>query len=201
MEKRLAQMSRVLRDTRRRVIANAPRYDRRVQLHFAKNDTGTKGAIIPGTALPSVSIAFDRATAGWADALISYRLQHEQACYEYRGSNYGRNLGTWSKGVRYTPTAVIIGERDQGHAVTQLMAPTVRPVFGDVYIVPAVIEKCHGTGNAVYSEYIGIYTGREDSNTYVLKVGEASHAELHSLALALSKEPRNYAKLVDVTKQ
>ena len=202
MEKRLAQMSRVLRDTRRRVIANAPRYDRRVQLHFAKNDTGTKGAIIPGTALPSVSIAFDRATAGWADALISYRLQHEQACYEYRGSNYGRNLGTWSKRVRYTPTAVIIGERDQGHAVTQLMAPTVRPVFGDVYIVPAVIDKCHGTGNTVYSEYIGIYTGREDSDTYVLKVGEASHAELHSLALAL-RNPNNgnHAKLVDVTNQ
>jgi hypothetical protein len=87
------------------------------------------------------------------------------------------------------------------------MAPTVRPVFGDVYIVPAVIEKCSGgNGNAVYSQYIGIYTGREDSDTYVLKVGEASHAELHSLALALSKEPRNpndgnYAKLVDVTNQ
>jgi GTPase SAR1 family protein len=199
MEKRLAQMSRVLRDTRRRVIANAPRYDRRVQLHFAKNDTGTVGCIVPGTALPSVSIALDRATARWSDALISGSLQHEQ---RYRGSN----MGTWSKGVRYTPTAVIIGERDQGHAVTQLMAPTVRPVFGDVYIVPAVIEKCGGTGNCVYSEYIGIYTGREDSDTYVLKVGEASHAELHSLALALSKEPRNpstgnYAKLVDVTNQ
>jgi hypothetical protein len=86
------------------------------------------------------------------------------------------------------------------------MAPTVRPVFGDVYIVPAVIQKCGGTGSCVYSEYIGIYTGREDSDTYVLKVGEASHAELHSLALALSKEPRNpnngnYAKLVDVTNQ
>lgn len=206
MEKRLAQMSRVLRDTRRRVIANAPRYDRRVQLHFAKNDTGTMGAIIPGTALPSVSIAFDRATAGcaWLDALISERLRHEQACYRYRGSNYGRNLGTWSKGVRYAPTAVSIGERDQGHAVTQLMAPTVRPVFGDVYIVPAVIDKCNGSGNTVYSQYIGIYTGREDSDKYVLKVGEASHAGLHSLALALSKEPRNpnngnHAKLVDVT--
>ena len=208
MEKRLAQMSRVLRDTRRRVISNAPRYDRRVQLHFAKNDAGTMGAIIPGTALPSVSIALDRATAGcaWLDGLISARLQHEQACYEYRGSNYRRNLGTWSKGVRYTPTAVIIGERVQGHAVTQLMAPTVRPVFGDVYIVPSVIYKCNGVGNNVYSEYIGIYTGREDSDTYVLKVGEASHAELHSLALALSKEPRNpnngnYAMLVDVTNQ
>jgi hypothetical protein len=202
MEKRLAQMSRVLRDTRRRVIANAPRYDRRVQFHFAKNDTGTIGAIIPGTALPSVSIAFDRANTRWADALISARLQHEQA----RGSNYGRSLGTWPKGVRYTPTSVSIGERDQCHAARQLMAPTVRPVFGDVYIVPAVIEKCHGTGNTVHSEYIGIYTGREDSNTYVLKVGEASHAELHSLALALSKEPRNpnngnHAKLVDVTNQ
>jgi hypothetical protein len=181
MEKRLAQMSRVLRDTRRRVIANAPRYDRRVQFHFAKNDTGTMGAIIPGTALPSVSIALDRAIPGWSE-------------------------GTWSKGVRYTPTSVSIGDRDQCHAVTQLMAPTVRPVFGDVYIVPAVIEKCRGSGNTVYSQYIGIYTGREDSNTYVLKVGEASHAELHSLALALSKEPRNpnngnYAKLVDVTNQ
>ncbi len=200
MEKRLAQMSRVLRDTRRRVIANAPRYNRRVQFHFAKNDTGTMGAIIPGTALPSVSIALDRATAGgaWLDDLISAR--------EYRGSNYGRSLGTWSKGVRYAPTAVSIGEGDQGRAVTQLMAQTVRPVFGDVYIVPAVIDKCHGTGNTVYSEYIGIYTGREDSDTCVLKVGEASHAELHSLSLALSKEPRNpnngnYAKLVDVTNQ
>ena len=212
MEKRLAQMSRVLRDTRRRVTAvedNAHRYDRRVQFHFAKNDTGTVGCMVPGTALPSVSIALDRATAGcaWLDALISERLRHEQACYRYRGSNYGRSLGTWSKGVRYAPTAVSIGERDQGHAVTQLMAPTVRPVFGDVYIVPAVIEKCGGgNGNCVYSEYIGIYTGREDSDTYVLKVGEASHAELHSLALALSNEPRNpatgtHAKLVDVTKQ
>ena len=198
MEKRLAQMSRVLRDTRRRVTAvedNAPRYDRRVQFHFAKNDAGTMGAIIPGTALPSVSIAFDRATR-WADALISERLRHEE---HYRGSN----MGTWSKGVRYDPTAVSIGER-WGDAVTQLVAPTVRPVFGDVYIVPAVIQKCHGSGNCVYSQYIRIYTGREDSNTYVLKVGEASHAELHSLALALSKEPRNsssgnYAKLVDVT--
>jgi GTPase SAR1 family protein len=200
MEKRLAQMSRVLRDTRRRVIANAPRYDHRVRFHFAKNDTGTMGAIIPGTALPSVSIAFDRATAGgaWLSGLISARLYDER----YRGSN----MGTWSKGVRYTPTAVSIGERHQGHAATQLMAPTVRPVFGDVYIVPAVIDKCNGGGNNVYSEYIGIYTGREDSDTYVLKVGEASHAELHSLALALSKEPRNpnngnYAKLVDVTNQ
>jgi GTPase SAR1 family protein len=180
MEKRLAQMSRVLRDTRRRVIANSPRYDRRVQLHFAKNDTGTVGCIVPGTALPSVSIALDRATAGCAWLV--------------------------SKGVRYTQTAIIIGERVQGHAVTQIVAPTVRPVFGDVYIVPAVIEKCRGTGNNVYSQYIGIYTGREDSDTYVLKVGEASHAELHSLALALSKEPRNpnngnYAMLVDVTNQ
>ena len=179
MEKRLAQMSRVLCDTRRRVIAKDPRYDRRVQLHFAKNDTGTAGCVVPGTALPSVTIAFDRATRD-------------------------TNMGPWSKGVRYTPTAVSIGERDQADTATQIVAPTVRPVFGDVYIVPAVIEKCGGTGNCVYSEYIGIYTGREDSDTYVLKVGEASHAELHSLALALSKEPRNsssgnYAKLVDVT--
>ena len=200
MEKRLAQMSRVLRDTRRRVTAveaNAPRYDRRVQFHFAKNDTGTVGCMVPGTALPSVSIAFDRANTRWADALISARLQHQE---HYRGSN----MGPWFKGVQYAPTAVSIGEGDQGRAVTQLLTPLVRPVFGDVYIVPAVIEKCGGTGNNVYSPYIGIYTGREDSDTYVLKVGEASHAELHSLALALSKEPRNpnngnYAKLVDVT--
>jgi hypothetical protein len=196
MEKRLAQMSRVLRDTRRRVIDNAPRYDRRVQLHFAKNDTGTVGCIVPGTALPSVSIALDRATAGcaWLVALISARLQQEPQHRLYL-----------SKGVQYTQTAVTI-DKTWGHAVTQLVAPTVRPVFGDVYIVPAVIEQCHGSGNTVYSQYIGIYTGREDSDTYVLKVGEASHAELHSLALALSKEPRNpstgnYAKLVDVTNQ
>ena len=200
MEKRLAQMSRVLRDTRRRVIANAPRYDRRVQFHFAKNDTGTMGAIIPGTALPSVSIAFDRAIARWSDALISARLQHEQ---RYRGSN----MGTWSKGVRYTPTAVIIGDEYLGCSsnTQQIVAPTVRPVFGDVYIVPAILNNGPSavTGR---SEHIGIYTGREDSNTYVLKVGEASHAELHSLALALSNEPRNpatgtHAKLVDMTKQ
>jgi hypothetical protein len=96
-ERRLAQMSRVLRDTRRRVMAadaNAPRYDRRVQFHFAKNDAGTMAAIIPGAALQSVRIAFDRATSGgaWLDALISDR-RREQPCDQYRGSNTGH----WSK--------------------------------------------------------------------------------------------------------
>ena len=206
-EKRLAQMSRVLRDTRLRLIrvteANAPRYDRRVKFHFAKRDTGSVGAIAPGAPLASVSIAFDRSIVDTMDALISARLQ-------YNHRLQGCNAGRWSSGVRYTPSAVVIeAAYAQRSSIQQIVAPTVvRPVFGDVYIVPAVM-CCNWNGAGVHGqrgEQIGIHTGREAGDTYVLKVGEAAHAELHSLALALSKEPRCpgsgcHASLVEVTEQ
>ena len=206
-EKRLAQMSRVLRDTRLRLIrateANAPRYDRRVKFHFAKRDTVSVGAIVPGAPLASVSIAFDSSIVDMMDALISARLRYNH-CWS------GSNAGRWSSGVTYTPSAVVIRvEYAQRRSIQQIVAPTVvRPVFGDVYIVPAVMW-CNWKGAEVHGqigEQIGIHTGREAGDTYVLKVGEAAHAELHSLALALSKEPRCtgsgcHASLVEVTEQ
>jgi hypothetical protein len=188
MEKRFAQMSRVLLDTRRRAMAAlAPRYEMRVQFHFAATKAGAAGA-----ALTSVGIMVDRAASSWLSALISSRV----ASVSFYGG--------WSMGVRYTPNAVIIGDHflRSDSNTQQIVAPTVRPVFGDVYIIPAVLVNgpMAVTGR---SEQICIYTGREAGDTYVLKVGEASHSELHSLAVELRNETRcpnsgDWARLVDV---
>jgi hypothetical protein len=77
----------------------------------------------------------------------------------------------------------------------QLIAPLVKPVYGDVFVVPlsatynashtcAIVQSC-------FKEHWGVCADDSGANTkYVLKVGEASAGHLRELVALAPKELR-----------
>ena len=69
--------------------------------------------------------------------------------------------------------------------ITQIIAPTVRPVYGDIVVAPACFSlyssgTCGAGGNMV------IYAGTDVGEKYALKVGEVNRDQVAGLIDALS---------------
>jgi hypothetical protein len=201
-ERRLAQITRVLRDTRLRAIAAetrllevdasvaamrselrelslrvapSPVYDIPAKLVF----TNTGGSI-GGPIEFSLGVMFDRA------ARQSDMIDMSMGGYvrlDISSPGFVRFHG----GVFYGGG----GRGDSNAVVTleQLTVPLVRPVYGDVFLAPQSVEfsipnwNTGALGYAATRRYICVYTGRgaETDAPYVLKVGEASRDELGAL--------------------
>ena len=200
VEKRFAQMTRVLRSTRQRAVAAetrlldveialasmrselrmlslrvapSPVYDTRIELEVVKPmidpSTGRltcdprTGAPVGGIPVYSFTMTMDAAvTAGWP--------------YERRpvSTKMGR-------------VEILFGMQSHHmNNITQIIAPTVRPVYGDVILVPA---HFHGFGcNGAHGECakLVIYAGSDVGDKYALKVGEVNRYQVAGLIAALT---------------
>ena len=189
-EKRLALITRVLRDTRLRAVeaeksvgvlvsrvsalAPPPVYDKPFEFLFVRHTLGPHGGVISETTVFSLPVMMDGAVD---EQLVG-------------------GIGGGTLGVR--PGFMQFGHGRVSYArMGQLVAPVVRPVYGDVFVVPlsatfnashtcAIVQSC-------YKEYWGVCTDDASSVTnakYVLKLGEASAAHLHAL-VALAPQGLN----------
>jgi GTPase Era involved in 16S rRNA processing len=80
------------------------------------------------------------------------------------------------------------GYSDKPARVTQLVAPVVRPKYGDVFVDPVSVTHSSRNGNRTFrgeNEHFCVQTGRDVGPTYVLKVGEVARDRLDAL-LALT---------------
>jgi GTPase Era involved in 16S rRNA processing len=178
VEKRFAQMTRVLRNTRREVtrlrkvdetlavlmsrVAPSPVYDTPVELEVVTQDPRT-GQL--GGPLYSFTIAMDAAVTvkSGTDAFSGYTnvrmgpMGYVEMCVSYNSLN----------------------------DVTQVIAPTVRPVYGDVIAVPAHFYQFHCSGASGANTKLVIYAGADVGEKYALKVGEVNRDQVSGLHAAL----------------
>ena len=197
VEKRLAQMTRVLRNTRHRAIeaetllrtvderlavltsrvtASAPVYDETVEFEVSQRtqDPHTiRGILSP---LHSFTVMMDKAvTIG-----------------KCRFSG-----GSMSMGPLATPPTIEMSG-DIGHMgdITQVIAPMVRPVYGDVISVPAHFRNFTIAVPAHFQQFscsgasgtgtkLVIYAGEEVGDKYAHKVGEVKRDQVAALIAAL----------------
>lgn len=184
-EKRLALISRVLRDTKRRAVAAeksvrvlmsrvapSPAYDKPFEFLFVRHAVGPRGEVISETTVFSLPVMMDGAVD---DELVG-------------------GIGGGTLYVR--PGFMQFGHKMVSTArMGQLVAPLVRPVYGDVFVVPLSATYKGGESCAIvqscYKEYWGVCTDDAGVNAkYVLKVGEASPVHLHAL-VALAPQGLN----------
>jgi hypothetical protein len=170
-------MTRVLRSTRREVtrlrkvdetlavlmsrVAPSPVYDTPVELEVVTRDPRTGQLSGP---LYSFTIAMDAAvTVTSANALSGYinvrmgPMGDVEICVSYCGLS----------------------------DVTQVIAPTVRPVYGDVIAVPAHFREFHSCGASGANTKLVIYSGADVGEKYALKVGEVNRDQVAGLHAAL----------------
>lgn len=185
-ERRLELLTRVLRNTRLRAIAAersvcvlmsrvapSPVYDTPFEFLFVRRNKDANGDVliengrVSETTVFSLPVMMDGAVDDKLLRDISYGTVHVE-----HGSIYSRC------GPSY------------GARVEQLIAPLVRPVYGDVFVVPLSATYnhnypcCHGD-----YERLGVCTDDSGANTkYVLKVGEASPGHLRELVALGPKE-------------
>ena len=181
-ERRLELLTRVLRNTRLRAIAAersvcvlmsrvapSPVYDTPFEFLFVLR-TGTVSAVSETTVF-SLPVMMDGAVD---DKLLC-------------GIGIGSENVYMQHGFMHTGGGIcnraILG---------QLIAPLVRPVYGDVFVVPlsatynashtcAIVQSC-------FKEHWGVCTDDSGENTkYVLKVGEASAGHLRALVALAPK--------------
>ena len=187
-EKRLAQMSRVLRATRVRAIAAekalsdlcsriAPSRDTITLVTFTCSYYGDKekAGQLPSfvakidTAACDIGLLVERCRTG-TDGMCLLSLDADKRCI---------HIGRWS----------ISGLHPNGSLISQILAPTVRPVYGDVYINPAPTKV--GGGYCVHldqcsaSELLSVYIGEGAGPKYVLKVGEIPRHQIEALLSAI----------------
>jgi hypothetical protein len=191
-EKRLAQMSRVLRATRLRAIAAekalsdlcsriAPSRDTITLVTFTcsycmYNNKGHKEreGQLPSfvakidTAACDIGLLVERCTTG-TDGMCLLSLDADKRCI---------HIGRWS----------ISGSLSNGSLISQILAPTVRPVYGDVYINP--VRTKVGNGYCVHldhcgSELLSVYVGEGAGPKYVLKIGEIPRYQIEALLSAI----------------
>ncbi len=70
--------------------------------------------------------------------------------------------------------------------VTQVIAPTVRPVYGDVIAVPAHFNHFQPNGAGGTNTKLVIYAGTDVGEKYALKVGEVDKKQVAALITFLS---------------
>jgi hypothetical protein len=173
-ERRLELLTRVLRNTRLRAIAAersvcvlmsrvapSPVYDTPFEFLFVRR-TGTVSAVSETTVF-SLPVMMDSAV----DDKLLCGIESEKVYMHH---------GFISSGVGICNRA----------RLEQLIAPLVRPVYGDVFVVPlsatynashtcAIVQSC-------FKEHWGVWADDSGANTkYVLKVGEASPGHLREL--------------------
>jgi hypothetical protein len=173
VEKRFAQMTRVLRSTRRELmrlrkvdetlavlmsrVAPSPVYDTPVELEVVTQDPRTGQ---PSGPLYSFTIAMDAAVTA--------------------------NCGTSGYTQVRNGDVEICVSRYKLSDVTQVIAPTVRPVYGDVIAVPAHFCEFHCSGASGANTKLVIYAGTDVGEKYALKVGEVNRDQVAGLIAALS---------------
>jgi GTPase SAR1 family protein len=190
-EKRLAQMSRVLRATRVRAIAAekalsdlcsriAPGRDTITLVTFtcsyyvSNNGYKEKEGQLPSfvakidTAACDIGLLVERCRTG-TDGTCLLSLDADKRCI---------HIGRWS----------ISGSLSNGSLISQILAPTVRPVYGDVYINPAPTKV--GGGYCVHLDHCGaellsVYIGEGAGPKYVLKIGEIPRHQIEALLSAI----------------
>ncbi len=69
--------------------------------------------------------------------------------------------------------------------VTQVIAPTVRPVYGDVIAAPAHFNNFLPCGAGGTNTKLVIYTGADVGEKYALKVGEVDKKQVAALITLL----------------
>lgn len=199
VEKRLAQMARVLRSTRQRAIAAetraiaaetrirtvderlavltsrvapSPVYDWHAKLVF-KNLAG-------GDIVISLSVMLDSA-ARQSDITMAMEEHTQTALLDTSSSHIMRFGGTVCSGGSQR------WRGSDGLSIEQVTAPLVRPVYGDIFLAPPSLTLVRGNNGTLAYEgtrrHLCLYTGRgaDKDATYVLKVGEASHDQLDAL--------------------
>ena len=193
VEKRFAQLTRVLRSTRREVtrlrkvdetlavlmsrVAPSPVYDTPVELEVVeptKDPRTGQPACDPHTGLPvsgkqifSFTIAMDAAVTFGCDFLATSKSKAIK--------NFGGRVEILLSGT-------------QSHhmgGITQVIAPTVRPVYGDVIAVPANFHEFHMSGPSGTGTKLEIYAGTDVGDKYALKVGKVNRDQVAGLHAAL----------------
>ena len=184
VEKRLAQMSRVLRAARRAIAALsalAPVYDTPIELactfrRYLNNNASS--TLLEEGRLCTILVMFDRAAFDCArftasvTETASWRLDKEKRMID---------IGHWGTNSSYC-----------GFEVGQIHVPLVRPVYGDVLIDPQRIVACANRSEvrlSLTSKFVSIYIGDEPAQMYGLKVGEVSRDNVASLLWAMDKLP------------
>ena len=195
IERRLAQMTRVLRDTRLRAtaaetrlldvdatfasmrselrelslrVAPSPVYDMPARLVFTK--------LAGGTAVFSLGVMLDRAAH---QGEMTMTEPAHTAILNTSSPNFMRFGGvvrSGGYGGQFT------------FSVRQVTAPLVRPVYGDIFLTPQRLDLVPrvnatvGMGETI-AQHMCVYTGSgaDKDATYVLKVGEASRDQLDVL--------------------
>jgi hypothetical protein len=192
VEKRLAQMTRVLRNTRERAVdaerrlrmvderlaalmsrvsasAPSPVYDTIVECDVIQmmNDPSTRtGQRVAGPPIHSFTIRMDNAATF--------------AKYQFNQLKYGSvSMGPWEK----TPTVEMrmSGMQD----ITQVIAPMVLPAYGDVIAVPAHFSQFSCSGASGTGTKLVIYASDDVGEQYALKVGEVNRDQVRALIAAL----------------
>jgi hypothetical protein len=190
-EKRLAQMSRVLRATRLRAVAAekalcdlcsriAPSRDTITLVTFtcsyyvSNNGYKEKEGQLPSfvakidTAACDIGLLVARCRTD-TDGMCLLSLDADKRCI---------HIGRWP----------LFGLHPNGSLISQILAPTVRPVYGDVYINP--VRTKVGSGYCVHldhcgSELLSVYVGEGAGPKYVLKVGEIPRHQIEALLSAI----------------
>ena len=192
-EKRLAQMSRVLRATRVRAVAAekalsdlgsriAPSRDTITLVTFTCSYGVYKNGYKEREGqLPSFVAKID--TAACDIGLLVERCETEPnggtCCLSLDADKRCIHIGTWP----------LFGLHPNGSSVSQILAPTVRPVYGDVYIKPAPIHVGYGSNEVkLYRdarELLSVYIGEGAGPKYVLKIGEIPRHQIEALLSAI----------------
>ena len=197
-ERRLAQIARVLRDTRLRAVAAETRLldvdatfvSMRSELRSEIRELSLRVAPSPvydwparlvftkvagGTAVFSLGVMLDRA-AHQGEMTMTEPAQ--SALLDTSSPNFMRFGGN-------VPHGTVHGGM---FSVKQVTVPLVRPVYGDMFLSPPSfeLEPRHGAavGLGVFArQHLCVYTGRGtyENATYVLKVGEAPRDQLDAL--------------------
>ena len=83
--------------------------------------------------------------------------------------------------------AIFLTGTDSHHmgGITQVIAPTVRPVYGDVIAVPAHFGEFYMNGISGTGTKLEIYAGTNVGEKYALKVGKVNRDQVAGLNAAL----------------
>jgi hypothetical protein len=178
VEKRFAQMTRVLRSTRREVtrlrkvdetlavlmsrVAPSPVYDTPIEIEVVQRTRDTPSYI--SSPLYSFTIAMD--------AAVTFG---PYAWYLYGAVTMGQ--------MSASPTVNIQCGRGLND-ITQIIAPTVRPVYGDILVAPACFSL-YPCGTCGTGGNMAIYAGTDVGEKYALKVGEVNRDQVAGLIDAL----------------
>jgi len=199
IERRLAQMTRVLRDTRLRAVAAETRLlevdatiaSMRSELRSEIRELSLRVAPSPVYDLPA-RLVFTKVAGGTAVFSLGVMLDRAARQGEITVAEPAHTaiLSTSSPSfMRFGGATRSGGYGNQfTFSVSQVTAPLVRPVYGDIFLTPQrldLVPRVNATAGVgeTTPQHMCVYTGRSTDKdaTYVLKVGEASRVGLDAL--------------------